>query len=59
MHETKEDEKDDEEDKRTAAEKEKMLRYVRCICCKEIGHRIEHCTRDPNFRTNSAPEIDN
>lgn len=27
------------------------LRNARCLCCKEIGHRIENCPRDPNLRT--------
>lgn len=35
-----------------------MLRYARCVCCKEIGHRIEQCTRDPNLRTNKPSELD-
>jgi hypothetical protein len=35
-----------------------LLRNVRCLCCKEIGHRIENCTRDPNFKTNKEPEED-
>lgn len=26
---------------------------MRCLCCKEIGHSIENCVRDPNFKTNS------
>lgn len=25
---------------------------LKCKCCGEIGHRIEDCTRDPNFKTN-------
>jgi len=28
-----------------------MLRYARCICCREIGHKMEDCVRDPNFKT--------
>lgn len=27
------------------------LKYVRCMCCKELGHRIDNCLRDPNLRT--------
>ena len=26
---------------------------MRCLCCKEIGHSIEKCNRDPNYKTNS------
>jgi hypothetical protein len=29
-------------------------KYVRCLCCKELGHRIEQCTRDPNLKTFEA-----
>lgn len=35
-----------------------ILRNVRCVCCKEIGHRIENCTRDPNFKTNKSAILD-
>ena len=57
-HESKDDAEDDEEKKRD--QDEKIQRYVRCICCKEIGHSIDQCTRDPNFKTNQAAnaEID-
>lgn len=33
-------------------ERLKQLRYQRCQCCKEVGHSIDKCTRDPNYRTN-------
>jgi hypothetical protein len=23
----------------------------RCKCCKQFGHKIEHCTFDPNLKT--------
>lgn len=26
-------------------------RLVRCMCCKELGHGIDTCPRDPNFKT--------
>ena len=32
------------------------LKYIRCQCCKEVGHRIEECPRDPNIKTNKEPE---
>ena len=35
-----------------------MHKNVRCVCCKEIGHRIENCPRDPNFKTNKEADID-
>lgn len=25
---------------------------TRCRCCNEIGHSIDECIRDPNFKTN-------
>ena len=27
------------------------MKYVRCLCCRQLGHKIEHCFRDPNLRT--------
>ena len=29
---------------------------MRCGCCKEIGHRLDQCLRDPNFKTNCDPD---
>jgi hypothetical protein len=28
-----------------------LLKNARCVSCKELGHRIDQCTRDPNLRT--------
>ena len=28
------------------------------MCCKEIGHTIENCPRDPNIKTKVEPELD-
>jgi hypothetical protein len=28
---------------------------MRCNCCKELGHIINDCPRDPNLRTNEDP----
>jgi len=28
---------------------------MRCVCCKEKGHSIENCPRDPNIKTNEDP----
>ena len=55
-HETKDEDKDDLDDGNKNGQT--LLRNVRCLCCKEIGHRIENCTRDPNFKTNKEPEED-
>ena len=49
MHESKEDEEDDDENK--------MFKQVahsknqKCMCCKELGHTIQECHRDPNMKT--------
>jgi hypothetical protein len=49
-HESKDDEdEDDEHGKRCS--KGKHLKYMRCNCCKELGHTIDTCPRDPNMRT--------
>jgi hypothetical protein len=55
-HESKDDDLDEplEEEERLRMDSV-MLKNVRCLCCKETGHRIENCTRDPNFVTNKAP----
>lgn len=44
---------DDDEDEEFAGEKGKgkNLKYARCLCCKELGHLIEDCPRDPNIKT--------
>ena len=31
---------------------------IRCRCCKEIGHSIETCPRDPNIKTVNQAELD-
>ena len=28
-------------------------RLIRCYCCKQLGHAIEHCQLDPNYKTNT------
>ena len=37
-------------------DKEKIKKYVRCSCCKEIGHAVEECTRDPNIKTHAKAD---
>ena len=49
-HETKEDD-DDEDDEDKERNKAKQLKSIRCQCCKELGHTIENCYRDPNLKT--------
>lgn len=44
--------KEDEDEKMESDEQEdENLKYTRCQCCKELGHRIDNCFRDPNLRT--------
>jgi hypothetical protein len=56
MHVAKEDESDEE------VKKNKMvhLSNTRCLCCKEMGHSIDDCPRDPNIKKNmnAANEIE-
>ena len=49
-HESKDEEDDDMGDEQEGL-KVKSKKYVRCTCCKEIGHHITDCTRDPNIKT--------
>jgi hypothetical protein len=58
-HETKDDDEEGDQSKEEREEElNKMKRYQRCICCKELGHRMEDCSRDPNFRTNADSNVD-
>ena len=50
-HESKDDEEEDEYGADKKAEASKILKYIRCVCCKEIGHSIDQCVRDPNIKT--------
>lgn len=50
-HESLDDEEDDDIDEDKDSKKEKELKFKRCQCCREIGHNIEDCPRDPNLRT--------
>ena len=54
-HVSKEDEEDD-----LNFDKKKIdyFKNVKCMCCKELGHRIHECPRDPNFKTKADIEID-
>ena len=47
-HESKEEEDEEEEDLHGNDLKESTKR---CLCCKELGHTIDQCPRDPNIRT--------
>ena len=49
-HETKDDEDEDDVDDRKK-EQERQQLYKKCQCCKELGHDIDQCPRDPNIKT--------
>ena len=54
-HESKEDE---DEDGLDVEIKSKNNSKIRCHCCKELGHTIEECPRDPNIRSKVDTELD-
>ena len=57
-HESKDEEDEEEDDKeRERAEAEAKLKQ-RCMCCKEVGHLIDNCPRDPNIKTKVEPSLD-
>jgi hypothetical protein len=53
-HENKDDE-DEEDEAGKLKTKGRNLKYMRCNCCKELGHIIDDCPRDPNLRTREDP----
>eukprot|EP00347_Sterkiella_histriomuscorum_P024062 403332433 len=57
-HESKEDDEDDADPDDKLQDQLRQLKNVRCLCCKELGHRMELCPRDPNIRTAAEPEED-
>ena len=48
-HESKDDDYNDQNQKEL--EKLKILKNLKCACCKELGHSISNCTKDPNIIT--------
>ena len=52
-HESKEDDDFGNDEAQTGDENGKVRKYVRCMCCKQLGHTIENCFRDPNFKTDA------
>jgi len=57
-HETKEEDEDEVDPDDKIQNELNKLKNIRCHCCKEIGHRIENCPRDPNIKTSKDPEED-
>ena len=57
-HESKEDEDDDDENTQDKGESQKFNKYLRCTCCKEIGHSVDDCPRDPNIKTKGQAEAE-
>jgi hypothetical protein len=52
-HESKDDEEDEAADPNAKEENQKNQKNVRCLCCKELGHKNTDCPREPNLRTNT------
>ena len=46
-HESKEDDSDDEG--RGRGKNDNSANF-KCLCCKEVGHSIDDCPRDPNLK---------
>ena len=55
-HESKDDEDDDEMNDEQEGDKSQSKKYVRCTCCKEVGHTINDCMRDPNIKTHAKAD---
>ena len=53
-HESKDDEEDSDDP--FGAKNDEKQKNLKCTCCKELGHSIEECTRDPNLKT-SQPAV--
>lgn len=56
-HESKDDDDEDMEDEK-AGDKKANKNYVRCSCCKEVGHTIDDCIRDPNIKTGVKADVE-
>lgn len=48
-HEKQDEDEEDEDNAGNLADNNKF--NMKCRCCKEVGHQIEACPRDPNIRT--------
>ena len=56
---SKHESKEDEEDEMDQGHAEQMKKNVRCMCCKELGHRVTECPKDPNLKTSKSAEEEN
>ena len=56
-HESKDDEDDDGADDQDGS-RQNDKKYLRCTCCKEIGHTVADCMRDPNIRTGVKADVE-
>ena len=56
-HESKDDEDDDLGDDQDV-EGAKSNKYMRCAACKEIGHTVQDCLRDPNLKTGVKADVE-
>lgn len=45
--------REDEAFNKTDEELDANRKLARCLCCKQIGHTTDMCTKDPNLKTNS------
>lgn len=58
----KHESKDDAESENEADDGEKKTkidRNLRCNCCREFGHAVTNCPRDPNLKTTQVNMYDN
>ena len=42
---------EDEDEEELELKNKRRIQFTRCLCCKELGHAIEECPRDPNLKT--------
>ena len=50
-HEERKDDEDEEDPFGGDRNKAAKLNQVKCQCCKQVGHKVDECIRDPNIRT--------
>lgn len=48
---SKHESKDDEDIDESAVDNNDKNKSSKCMCCKQVGHSVTDCPRDPNFRT--------